>query len=203
MRRLPDWLRPANLPWVYLCAGGLALLIQLNPAWREVLLYDRAALARGELWRAWTGHWVHFGWAHFIPDTGLLIILGWLLRAEHARFSYLALGLMPPFISAALFWFEPTMQRYGGLSAMDLGMLLYLAGQGWQRRWSDWFWPAVIAIYVGEVIFEIKSGGQGGGMIKFDDPHVQVATGAHVIAAIYALLAWLLTRLLSKPTPTA
>ena len=182
------------LPWVFLAVSVVVLVIQLVPAWRGALLYDRAALVGGEWWRIWTGHLVHFGWPHFVADAGLLFILGWLLEARHPWFSYTALVVMPAFIAAALWWGDPTMQQYGGLSAVNLGLLLYLALQGWQRNWTDWFWPAVLAIYVGEVIFEIIQGGRGGGMIRFDDPGIRVATSAHIASAAYALVAWLFAR---------
>jgi rhomboid family GlyGly-CTERM serine protease len=200
---LPSVLR--RPPWLFLAIAGTALGIQLVPPWRDALLYDRAALAHHEWWRIWTGHLVHFGWAHFVADTGLFVILGWLLDARHPWFSRLGLFVMPVFIAAMLYWFDPTMQRYGGLSAVNLGLLLYLALQGWRRDWSDWFWPAVLLIYVGEVIFEIVQGGRGGGLIRFDDPGVQVATSAHLASAGYALLAWLVARprSIKKPEPAA
>jgi len=187
----PRQFLPTRLPWAFLLLGAAALLIQLNPGWRDALLFDRAALAHGQLWRVWTGHLVHFGWPHFVADTGLFLILGWLLQARHACFSHIALWLMPAFISAAVYWLDPSMARYGGLSAVNLGLLLFLAAQGWQRQWTDWFWPAVLLIYIGEVLFEINQGGRGGGMIRFDDPGVHVATGAHLASAAYALIAWL------------
>ncbi|WP_438482312.1 rhombosortase [Oleiharenicola lentus] len=177
-------------PWLYLAATALALLIQLNPAWRDALLYDRHALAQGEWWRLWSGHFVHFGWPHFVADAGLLFILGWLLDARHRLFGAIALVAMPLFISAILYRFDPEMIRYGGLSALNLGLLIYYALQGWQRNWADWFWPAVLVIYVGEVIYEIVKGGRGGGMIAFDDPAIKVATSAHLASAVYALAAW-------------
>ena len=182
------------LPWLFLAISVAVLVIQLNHAWRDALLYDRGALARGEWWRIWTGHLVHFGWPHFVADAGLLFILGWLLESRHPWFSYTALIVMPAFISAVIWWADPAMLRYGGLSAVNLGLLLYLALQGWQRNWTDWFWPAVLAIYVGEVIFEIVQGGRGGGMIRFDDPGIHVATSAHIASAAYALVAWLMAR---------
>ena len=104
----------------------------------------------------------------------------------------------PPFIALAIYLFDPLMQRYAGLSAVNLGLLLYLAGQGWQRDWTDWFWPAVLAIYVGEVVFEAMKGGHGGGMIQFDDPRVRVATSAHLASAAYAFVAWLLVFVRSR-----
>jgi hypothetical protein len=118
-------------------------------------------------------------------------------------FSRVALLAMPAFISAVIYWFDPEMARYGGLSAVNLGLLLFLALQGWQRNWADWFWPAVLVIYVGEVIFEIVQGGRGGGMIRFDDPAIRVATSAHLASAGYALLAWFVARrrATKKPEP--
>ncbi len=195
--------RPRRVPWMFLAAAGAALVIQLNPAWRAILRYDRTALAGGEIWRGWTGHIVHFGWPHFLADTGLWLILGWLLEARHPVFSRVALVGLPAFVSAVLYWFDPGMQRYGGLSAVNLGLLLFLALQGWQRNWADWFWPAVLLIYVGEVVFEIVQGGRGGGLIRFDDPAIRVATSAHLASAGYALLAWLVARAVptKKPEP--
>jgi rhomboid family GlyGly-CTERM serine protease len=194
---------PRRIPWMFLTAAAAALVIQLNPVWRTTLLYDRTALAGGGFWRIWTGHLVHFGWPHFLADTGLWLILGWMLEARHPVFSRVALVGMPAFISAVLYWLDPEMARYGGLSAVNLGLLLFLALQGWQRNWADWFWPAVLVIYVGEVIFEIIQGGRGGGMIRFDDPAIHVATSAHLASAGYALLAWLVARSRStkKPEP--
>ena len=173
------------------------MIIQLNPAWRPSLLYDRAALAQGELWRVWTGHFVHFGWPHFLIDTGLLAILGWLVEKHHPWFTRLGLVLLPVFISTSIYVFEPAMIRYGGLSAVNLGLLVYAAVQGWRRDWTDWFWPAILLAYVGELLFEYFRGGQGGGAIRFDDPSIRVATGAHLASAAYALLAVGVARLIT------
>ena len=188
----------APLPWA---AFGVALVsvgIQAIPGLRDELVYERTALANGELWRAWTGHLVHFGWPHLVVDAGLLFILGWFGERRYPAFTRWGLLLMPPFISAAIYWFDPTMQRYGGLSAVNLGLLLYVAAQGWRRNWTDWFWPAVIAIYIGELIFEHYRGGQGGGAIRFDDASIRVATGAHLASAAYAALALVFARLMQN-----
>jgi len=182
-------------PPLVLLAALATIVIQLFPEWRGALLYDRPSIANGELWRIWTGHLVHFGWAHLFVDTGLLLIVGWIAENQHPWFMRLGLVLMPAFISASMYFLEPGMIRYGGLSALNLGVLLYIAAQGWRRDWSDWFWPAVIAIYVGEIVFEYLQGGRGGGAIRFDDPGISVATGAHVTACVYMLLALGVARL--------
>jgi rhomboid family GlyGly-CTERM serine protease len=189
MRRPSEVAAPARPPGTALAVALLALVIQFFPAWRDALLYDRTRIAAGELWRAWTGHFVHFGWPHFLVDTGLLLIVGFIAGRRHPRFMTLGLLLMPPFISGCLFWFEPSMVRYGGLSALNLGLLLYVAIEGWRAERREWFWPAVLLAYAAELAFESLRGGQGGGTIRFDDPDVRVATGAHLAAIAYALLA--------------
>lgn len=199
-----DWLRRLGCPpWFYLAVLALALVIQLFPAWRGALIYERDALAAGELWRAWTGHLVHFGWPHFGADTALLLIIGWTIGREFPRASWLGLLLMPPFISAAVYWTDPAMQRYAGLSAVNLGLLLLLAARGWKGDRRDWFWPAIVVIYVAELAYEIHRGGRGGGFIAFDDPDVKVATSAHLAAAAYALVAWLVARFADRRTRPA
>lgn len=187
-------------PWAAWIVVLVAVIIQSLPDLRTSLLYDRTALADGQFWRIWTGHLVHFGWPHLAVDAGLLAILGWFVERSHPAFTRWSLVLMPAFISAAIWWFDPTMQRYGGLSAVNLGLLLYLAAQGWRRDWTDWFWPAVIAVYVGELALEYYRGGHGGGAIRFDDASIRVATGAHLASAVYALLALGFNRLRLRPS---
>jgi rhomboid family GlyGly-CTERM serine protease len=189
---LKEILNPEKTPWVFLLLTLAAVVVQLNPWCAPLLVYDRAAVVRGEVWRMWTGHLVHFGWPHFIADGGLFLILGRLLEREHPVASYASLVGMPLAIAAAMYWGDPSMVRYGGLSAVNFGLLVFLALQGWQRNWVDWFWPVVISIYVLEVVVEARSRhGSGGGMIKFNDPSVRVATMAHVGGAIFGVLVWL------------
>lgn len=186
-------------PWTFLAVALAATVIQLNVGWRGDLIYDRNALAAGEWWRIWTGQLVHFGWPHFVADTGLFLILGRLLEWQYPRLTRFALIAMPVAISATIYWFDPSTVRYGGLSAVNLGLLVFLACQGWQKNWVDWFWPSVLAIYIGEIILEATIGhGHGGGMIQFDDATIHVATIAHIGAALFGVLLWRLASIRPK-----
>jgi rhomboid family GlyGly-CTERM serine protease len=181
-----------KFPWVFLGLTAAALLIQLNPAWRGALIYDRNQIRAGDFWRLWTGHFVHYGWPHFVADAGLFLILGRLMERSHPAALRTAAALMPLFISAVLYRFDAGMVRYAGLSAVNLGLLIFYALDGWRRNRFDWFWPGVLAIYVGEVVLEAtRGGGSGGGMIPFDDPTVRVATSAHIAGGIYGVALWL------------
>jgi rhomboid family GlyGly-CTERM serine protease len=182
---------PEKIPWVFLVVTLAAIVVQLDPGSHARLIYDRTAVAQGEIWRLWTGHLVHFGWPHFIADAGLFLILGRLLERQHPVACYVSLIGMPLAIAVAMYWGDPNMVRYGGLSAVNFGLLVFLALQGWQRNWIDWFWPAVFSIYVLEIVVEAKSRhGTGGGMIQFSDPSVRVATMAHVGGAIFGAILW-------------
>lgn len=179
-----------RMPWTFLILASVAAVLQ--PGWgdRDALLYDRAAIFHGEVWRIWTGHLVHFGWAHFAADVGLFLVLGRMLEWQQGRRVRLFLGVTPLIISSGLLLFAPAMQRYGGLSAVNLGLLVFLAAEGWQRNWLDWFWPSVLLVYAAEVAWEATLGhGTGGGMIRFDDPAARVATAAHLLGGLCGL-AW-------------
>lgn len=190
-----------KLPWFFLALSLFALVVQCHPGWRHAFIFERAQIAGGEVWRLWTGHFVHFGWPHFIADAGLFLILGRLLERKYPLALRVSAVLMPLVISAGLYVFDPELTRYAGLSAVNLGLLLFYAAQGWQRDRWDWFWPAILAIYIGEVVLEATRGhGHGGGFIQFDDPSIRVATSAHIIGGIYGLMLWLVTH---RPTQTA
>ncbi len=187
-------------PWVFLALAAFALVLQLNRGWRDIFIYDRGLVGSGEFWRLWTGHFVHFGWPHFIADAGLFLILGRLLEREHPVALRLTTVLMPLMISGAIYFFDPGLVRYAGLSAVNLGLLLFYAAQGWQRAKVDWFWPSILAIYVGEVVYEATlKDGHGGGLIKFDDPTIHVATSAHIAGGVYGLGLWFVLWRRGKP----
>ena len=182
-----------KVPWVFLTLAACAVVIQVHPAWQQALVYDRPAVEHGEIWRIWTGHFVHFGWPHFVADAGLFLILGWLLERRYPVQSYAALLGMPLAIAVALYVGDHDLVRYGGLSGVNFGLLVFLALQGWQRNWIDWFWPAVLAAYLAELVLEsTMRHGQGGGAIRFNDSSIRVATMAHVGEGLFGLGLWVL-----------
>ena len=65
---IKDILDPKRLPWLYLGVVVFAAVAVAVPAIRPALVYNRSAIAQGELWRIWTGHVVHFGWPHGLAD---------------------------------------------------------------------------------------------------------------------------------------
>jgi membrane associated rhomboid family serine protease len=92
------------------------------------------------------------------------------------------------------------MNIYGGLSGVNVGLLVFLACRGWQQNLLDWFWPAILVIHVVEVLLEIRNHGVGGGAIRFDDSSIRVATMAHIGGALYGVGAWGILALRARGT---
>lgn len=148
--------------------------------WSAALIFDRDAIAAGQVWRLWTGHLVHFGWLHCAVDTAVLLFLGWVIVWPSLAVRRVALIALPLFISAAIYLFDPGVGYYAGLSALNLGLFVFLAIQTWRRDRSDWLWPAVLLVCLAEIVLEAARGGSGGGLIAFSDPSVRIAISAHL-----------------------
>ena len=182
--------RRDRLPVMFLATAAAATLPMLLAPASAGLIYSRNSILHGQLWRLFTGNLVHFGWLHWFMDTGLFLILGRVLEWQYRAVARVSLPLLALCVTGAVFLFDPEMQRYGGLSGMNVGLLVFLACRGWQRDWTDWFWPAVLLAHVVELAIEIRSGGTGGGMIQFSDPTIRVATIAHIGGAFGGLAIW-------------
>lgn len=90
---------------IALAAGGASVFPQ-------AFALDRSALAGGELWRLWTGHFVHTTADHFRYDVGAALLLCFALGKP------LRLLLWAPCLSLVLLAVLPGLQTYYGLSAL-------------------------------------------------------------------------------------
>ena len=172
--------------WLFVAATVCAFC----PTLRVSLIYDSQLVASGEIWRIWSGHLIHFGWAHWWADAWLFLLLGRMLERRHPRVTYATLLLCPIVTAVALAYFDPTMIRYAGLSTINVTFLIFLCLRGWSIDRTDWFWPAVLILHVVEMWMEIQNGGRGGAMVRFDDPLVKVATTAHLAGFMVGVVAW-------------
>ena len=127
-----------SIPFGTIGVATLALLAWASPAVSGLLVYDRALVERGEVWRLATSALVHWSFRHLALDVGVVLIAGAGLErligrqilsviALSALVSGLAVHLAPP-------WFD----RYGGLSAVAYTLVAILAiagmsGAAWQR----------------------------------------------------------------------
>lgn len=122
-----------SLPW--LTASGVAiatLLWFVFGAVPEPLVFDRSAIAAGEVWRLITGHWVHSDAGHALWDIGALAIVGGLLEPQ-GRWRMITVALAGMLaVDACLWWFMPALDRYCGLSGLLNAMFMVAIVDLWR-----------------------------------------------------------------------
>lgn len=147
-----------SLPWRTLLLTSLALAGYLLPgAAPETLVFDRSAIAQGELWRLVTGHWVHSDLNHALWDIAALTLLGTLFETRLRGYLLPALIIGTIGVDIWLWWGNPALDYYCGLS----GILNSLLAIGLIQLWKDVRHPLVWLTGLGsfgKIIFEIYNG---------------------------------------------
>jgi rhomboid family GlyGly-CTERM serine protease len=147
-----------TLPWRSMLMGVVAVLAYLLPgAAPEALVFDRVAIAQGEWWRLLTGHWVHSDPAHAGWDITALLLLGALFEPRLKWRLPLALLIGTVGVNAWLWWMDPALRYYCGLS----GILNSLLIVGLLQLWRDCRAPLVLLTGVAaaaKILLELSLG---------------------------------------------
>jgi len=111
--------------WALLGACALLLLITLTgETGRELLRYDRAALAHGELWRLVTAHLVHLDLHHLLLNCLGLLLVWALFARDYTPWQWAAIVLASIAAIDAGLWFEDsTLRWYVGSSGALHGVM--------------------------------------------------------------------------------
>jgi len=91
-----------------------------------IFVYQYQLISQGELWRTFTGHFLHTNGIHLLLNLAALILL-WALHGHfYTLKSYGLLFITSAFIcSAGLFYFSPQIQQYVGLSGILHGIFVF------------------------------------------------------------------------------
>ena len=164
------------------CLLLLVVLACGGQGWTLALRYERLALAHGEWWRLISGHWVHLGALHLLADAAGLVLLWALYARELApRGWLLVLACATAAIDAGLWWGEPGLQWYVGISGLLHGAWAAGAASAAIRgQRQGWIMLAALAV---KLAFEQHAGAS---VLLAGFP---VVTMAHVYGAIGGLLA--------------
>ncbi len=98
----------------------------LGELFTKTWVYQRHFISEGEIWRLISGHFLHTNGYHLLLNLAALFML-WAL---HGRFysikNYSALFLLCSlFTSAGIYYFEPTLIQYVGLSGVLHGVFVF------------------------------------------------------------------------------
>jgi rhomboid family GlyGly-CTERM serine protease len=125
---------------VTLLAVSLILAIGCSSSAQALLVYDRAAILNGEIWRILTGNLVHFSGPHLFWDTLVLGAAGVVIeRRGYAHFGWLCL-LSSVAIGLVLLASQPSVLVYGGASGVATAAVVYLAMNGLTEKKEMWIW---------------------------------------------------------------
>lgn len=174
------------------CLVLLAVLAGGGPEWTLALRYERVAIAHGQWWRLFSGHWVHLSAQHLLADAAGLVLLWALYARELSPGAWLwVLACATAAIDAGLWWGEPGVQWYVGISGLLHGA--WAAGaaaaalRGQRQGWI------MLAALAAKLAFEQRAGAS---LLLAGFP---VVTMAHVYGAIGGLLAVAALALARKP----
>jgi len=100
------------------------VLIQSSPTLTAQLEFSRQAIGHGEYWRLLSGHLGHTNWLHLLLNS--LALFGvFLLHAPHYQHLWLRLLFLGMTIGSCLYWFNPELAYYLGLSGILHGLLAW------------------------------------------------------------------------------
>lgn len=147
------------------------------------LAYDRQAILTGQVWRAWTGHLVHFSWQHAVADVTVLLVAAAIverLKGGHAVACGLLAGAL--LISLALLMAVPDLRVYEGASGIAT-MFGVMAGYCLWRAEPRLRGVLVLLATATLIKLMIDASGAASGLSALP-AGVQVVWQAHAVGAI-------------------
>jgi rhomboid family GlyGly-CTERM serine protease len=173
---------------VWLGLFGVCLALYLADA-PQLLRYDRNMIAQGEIWRIFTGHLLHLNWPHFWLNMGGVLMVAVFFSKDCTPLQWLGLIVFSCLvISAGLYWFDPGMFWYMGLSGVLHG--LFIVGAWFERRRFALSGNVLLLLLAGKLVYEQIGGGLGSSEALIG---ARVAVDAHLFGAFAGVIFILLT----------
>jgi rhomboid family GlyGly-CTERM serine protease len=193
----PGW-APATLRIGGVLLAGLLLGLSMFEASVNTLLrFDRAGLARGEIWRLASGHFVHLDWQHAALNVAALALIVALFGTLFTPVGWLLLtGCSIAVIDAGLWWLEPQIGWYVGLSGVLHGLLAAAALVLAARRQATG--AILLALLVAKLAWEQWLGPLPGSRALVSG---RIVTEAHLYGALGGLAGTLLLRMRGRRAP--
>jgi rhomboid family GlyGly-CTERM serine protease len=157
---------------------------------QSALVYDRAQILSGELWRLITCNWVHFSASHVAYDLLVFGIAGSFIELRRCRGFGSFCMIAPAVIGAMVFISRADVQLFGGLSGLATGAIVFLALHGVRERgaWRCICAAALVAV-VAKLAFEFYSAQPlfiGASIVQ-----IRTVPESHLAGAVVAGAVWL------------
>lgn len=187
------WVRGAML------ALAVGLPAALPPDGQAALALARAPVLAGEVWRLWTGHFVHFGGWHAGVDGLAWVVVSLYVQARVGwRTWAVALLAAAPLLSGVILLLEPGLHEYRGASGLVLGQVAWSWVEAWRAgRVARGPWMVLGAGLLLKLLWDL--GGRGLAVLPAG---VALAWSAHVGGAVIGVLLGVVPRCVRRaPDP--
>jgi len=170
---------------------GLALLVWIAPpAVSEALIYDRAAILHGAVWRLWSGHLVHFSASHLGWNLLVVGLAGAWIECAGFRGGRALWMIVPPCIGLALLAGDPTLSRYGGLSGLATAIVVFACLSECRFRPGRIIWGVALALVGLKIGWEFFAGNPV--FAHFEHGTVRAVPLSHLAGLVSAFVLWLI-----------
>ncbi|MGH0034615.1 MAG: rhombosortase [Myxococcota bacterium] len=122
-------------PWLSAGLTAIAVGLAFVPGAFEALVLDADGLARGELWRLLTGHFVHWSTAHRVWDAGVFFALAAVCERQGRLRLLAGVGLAGLGVSLGVLALQPELDRYAGLSGIVCSLSAWLVLDWMAAQW--------------------------------------------------------------------
>lgn len=111
-----------------------AVVATYIPSAGQWLVYDRAAIIDGQIWRLVTGHLYHYSTLHLWFNLVPWVLIGACVERQRGWWFSVGCGVMATAIGAGLCLTRPYLAQFGGLSGLVCGALTYFGASGARNR---------------------------------------------------------------------
>jgi rhomboid family GlyGly-CTERM serine protease len=146
-------------PGASLVVGAMAAGIHMSTGpLSDSMIFDRASIADGELWRLLTGHLVHSDLSHLLLNVVGMVLIG--AAFERRALDWALVVIVSAFGVDLWLWFlTPEVGQYCGMSGVLYGALGFGLIRAWQEANRRWLVAGVATVAVTKVIIEHSMGG--------------------------------------------
>ncbi len=188
----PNTLRFQPVHGLWLLILLLSAVLQatdLVPVWR----FDRRLISDHYYWLLFSAHLVHLNWIHWALNmAGLGIVAFFFSQYASLKQWLLVLFVSSLFVSLGLYWWNPEVVTYVGLSGALHGLFLYGALR--EIRHYPLSGYVLLALLVGKLAWEFFNGAMPG---SEELTAGKVVTDAHLYGAIGGVASFAALRLLT------
>lgn len=126
----------------------IAVLALLEPVSSTWLMFDRSAINSGQLWRLFSGHFVHLSPMHMFGNALGVILLGYIAgKYLNNKLGVFLLAWCVLVVGIGLYGYADYLQRYVGLSGVLHGLLLVapFVSKFYSRRIACAFFVVIVS----------------------------------------------------------